>query len=186
MKNSHKILTELAWFVGFIALFYLLNSGGWIQWLFLQTGWYSPQPKTNIPAQIDADYNLQVLDLQGNSLHLNDLRGKTIFLNIWATWCPPCIAEMPGIESLYQKTKNQNLAFVMISVDEDPETARKFAKRKNYEIPIYFLQSKLPRLYSQNSIPRTYVISPAGKLVYSHQGIAQYDSPSFQAFLLGL
>jgi thiol-disulfide isomerase/thioredoxin len=186
MKNSSKILTELAWFIGFMGLFYLLNSGGWVQWLFLQTGLFSPQPKTDSPIIQAADYNLQVLDLEGNTINLNDLKGKTIFINIWATWCPPCLAEMPGIESLYQKTKQQNIAFVLISVDEDPEVVRKFVSRKKYKFPIYFLQSQLPHLYQHNSIPRTYVISPAGKLVYTHQGIAQYDSPSFHNFLLNL
>ncbi len=161
----------------------MLNSGGWIQWLFLQTGWFSPKPTSNEVSLPNAEYNLQLLDMGGNRLNFKDLQGKTIFLNIWATWCPPCIAEMPGIEALYQKTQKESIAFVLVSVDEDPEIVRRFMKRKKYEVPIYFLQSKLPTLYQHSSIPRTYVIDSKGKLAYKHHGIAQYDSQHFRDFL---
>lgn len=129
-----------------------------------------------------ADYNFYLTNVSGRRLSFEEFKGQTIFLNFWATWCPPCIAEMPDIEDLYQK-KGQEVAFVMISLDENRDKARAFVDRKGYDLPIYFLESGLPNTYDTHSIPTTYVISPSGKLVVENHGMAKYDSESFRLLL---
>jgi len=99
-----------------------------------------------------ADFNLELMDKDGNTRSLEDLKGKVIFMNLWATWCPPCIAEMPSIEKLY-KEMGQEVAFVMLSLDRNFETAKAFDKKKGYNLPIYAPASSLPAMYRQFLLP---------------------------------
>ncbi len=140
------------------------------------------QPMTNIQA---ADFNLQLLDIDGKVVSLEDLKGKVIFLNFWATWCPPCIAEMPNIAQLHEEMGDE-VAFVMLSLDDDFEKAKAFNKRKGFNLPIYALASPLPAMYESSAIPTTYVIDAAGNLALTHKGMADYDNKKFKAFLKSL
>lgn len=140
------------------------------------------QPMANIQA---ADFNLQLLDIDGKVVSLEDLKGKVIFLNFWATWCPPCIAEMPNIAQLHEEMGDE-VAFVMLSLDDDFEKATAFNKRKGFNLPIYALASPLPAMYESSAIPTTYVIDAAGNLALTHKGMADYDNKKFKAFLKSL
>lgn len=155
---------------------------GQIQRAVLATGIMQPEIEENAPK---ADYNLSLQALDGEYVSLADYKGKTIFINFWATWCPPCVAEMPDIESLYQKVGNE-VAFVMISLDKEPYKAKNFIDKKGFEMPVYFLASNLPKIYNPSSIPTTYVISPAGEIVVTRHGMAKYDTKDFIAFLRSL
>ena len=140
------------------------------------------QPMANIQA---ADFNLQLLDIDGKVVSLEDLKGKVIFLNFWATWCPPCIAEMPNIAQLHEEMGDE-VAFVMLSLDDDFEKAKAFNKRKGFNLPIYALASPLPAMYESSAIPTTYVLAAAGNLALTHKGMADYDNKKFKAFLKSL
>ena len=132
-----------------------------------------------------ADFNLMLMDEDGNTLSLADFKGKAIFMNMWATWCPPCIAEMPNINKLY-KEMGHDVAFVMISLDEDFETAKSFNNRKGFDLPIYTLQSRRPAMYQSTTVPTTYVISADGNLMLTHKGMANYNTSKFRSFLEGI
>ncbi len=132
-----------------------------------------------------ADFSLKLLDAKGHTKSLGDLKGKVVFMNMWATWCPPCIAEMPSINTLYGET-GDDVAFVMLSLDKDFEKAKAFNKRKGYDFPIYTLASNLPAMYQSSSIPTTYVIDADGNLAWSHKGMADYSDPEFKEFLYNL
>ena len=132
-----------------------------------------------------ADYNMKLIDKEGNTITLAAFKGKVIFLNIWATWCPPCVAEMPNIDKLHEEFGNE-VAFVMLSMDQDFEKAKAFDKRKGYDLPIYAQASNLPPMYQSSAIPTTYVIDAAGNLVLTHEGMADYDNTEFKEFLNSL
>lgn len=138
-----------------------------------------------MPEVTKADYNLKLLDRDGKTRSLEDFKGKVIFMNIWATWCPPCIAEMPGIDKLHEEMGDE-VAFVMLSFDQDFETAKDFDERKGYDLPIYAPASKLPAMYRSAAIPTTYVIDAKGNLALTHKGMADYSDPEFKKFLKGL
>ncbi|HET8839502.1 MAG TPA: TlpA disulfide reductase family protein [Flavobacteriaceae bacterium] len=114
---------------------------------------------------------------------LAQYEGKVIFINIWATWCAPCIAEMPGINDLYNDLKNENIQFVLFSVDDEFENALAFIKRKEYSFPIYHSGGNIPPLYQTGTIPTTFIIDTKGNLVLEHQGMANYNSDEFKNFL---
>ena len=110
---------------------------------------------------------------------------KLQVINFWATWCAPCIAEMPDIQSLYQKTGDQ-VEFVMISLDNTADKTWNFVDTKGFDFPVYRLSSRIPEVYERQVIPTTYVISPDGKIVAERHGMAKYDTDEFREFLVGL
>lgn len=129
-----------------------------------------------------AGFKMRTLD--GKTVSFESLKGKVIFMNIWATWCPPCIAEMPNIQRLYDKVGSDKIAFVMLSVDEGGvEKVQKFIDKKGYTLPVYLPMSQLPQEFYSNAIPTTFIISPDGKIVAKQEGMAEYDTKEVRDFL---
>lgn len=142
------------------------------------------------PAEANAPMvgaGFKMVDLNGKTVDFESLKGKVIFLNIWATWCPPCIAEMPNIHSLYKKMDPNKVAFVMLSVDEGGMAkVKKFIDKKGYTFPVYMPASEFPQAFYSNAIPTTFIISPAGKIMAKHEGMAEYDTKEVRDYLNGL
>ncbi|RSK31244.1 TlpA family protein disulfide reductase [Hymenobacter metallilatus] len=128
-------------------------------------------------------HNLPLTTLDGKSVNLRDLKGKVVFVNLWASWCPPCVAEMPGIQALYTKVDPRKVAFVMISLDENPAKAQAMLRRQNYTFPVYFPAGPLAPPFDSNSIPSTIILDPDGQVAARHDGMAEYDTPEFKAAL---
>jgi thiol-disulfide isomerase/thioredoxin len=126
----------------------------------------------------------RMTDLNGQVVSFESLRGKVIFLNIWATWCPPCVAEMPNVQRLYEKVGSDKIAFVMLSVDQGGvEKVQKYITRKGYTFPVYLPYSQLPQEFYSPAIPSTFIISPEGKIVARQEGMADYNTPEMREFL---
>jgi peroxiredoxin len=110
-----------------------------------------------------SDFTLS--DLQGKSWNLRDLRGKVVLLNFWATWCPPCRKEMPDLESLYLKFKDQGFVVLAIS-DEDVAKVNPFLAERNITYPILLDPGrKVNEEFEIEGIPKSFVYDRAGKLV---------------------
>ncbi len=118
-------------------------------------------------------------DLDGNRVSFSEFKGQPIFLNFWATWCPPCLAEMPSIQRLYNEYNNR-MAFVLIS-SEKTDVLREFIQEENYTMPIYHLKSDLPDVLSSRSIPASFLITPEGKIVMKKQGAAKWDGKNVKS-----
>lgn len=205
MENKNKKKTWLQYGIFAVVAITLYATGmhteviGFAQRGLLATGLMNPdveeitqvrdsESKNEFTALADltkADFNLKLLDADGNTKSLEELKGKVIFMNMWATWCPPCIAEMPSIDKLHEEMGDE-VAFVMLSLDQDFEKAKAFDKRKGYDLPIYALASNLPAMYQSSSIPTTFIIDAKGSLVLTHKGMADYSDPKFKKFLNGL
>lgn len=133
------------------------------------------------------DYSFQIQTLDGKVMELSELKEKVIFLNEWATWCAPCIAEMPGIQDLYDKIgDHENIAFVMLSLDHDMKKVNRYINKKAYTFPIFTPASDVPVEFQSKSIPTTYVISQEGKIVSKTVGMAKYNTDKFESFMLDL
>jgi thiol-disulfide isomerase/thioredoxin len=124
---------------------------------------------------------LQFSDLEGNAIELDDFEGKAIFLNLWATWCRPCIMEMPSIEQAYQELKEEGYVFLAASY-EDPEKIREFADKQDFTFPFIHLKSDMQALGVQ-SIPTTYIYNESGEVVARIIGSREWDSPELMARL---
>lgn len=130
-----------------------------------------------------ADFSLNLINSKGEQVAMEELRGKVIFMNVWATWCPPCIAEMPGINKLYKDVDKENVAFIMLSVDQDFQKAIDYNNRKGYDFEVYKTTGGMPQMYNSQSIPTTYVIDSEGNLVLTHMGMGDYNTKDFKKFL---
>ncbi|AII54351.1 TlpA family protein disulfide reductase [Hymenobacter sp. APR13] len=128
-------------------------------------------------------HNLALTTPDGKAVNLRELQGKVVFVNLWASWCPPCVAEMPGIHALYKKMDPRKVAFVMISLDENPAKAQAMLKRQGYTFPVYFPAGPLAPPFDSNSIPSTVILDPDGQVAARHDGMAEYDTPEFKAAL---
>lgn len=161
---------------------------GFLQRGILATGIMNPDLENGADLAVNetypkADFSMNLINSKGERVAMEELRGKVIFLNIWATWCPPCVAEMPGINKLYKDVDKDKVAFIMLSVDQDFQKALDFNSRKGYDFEVYAPAGGLPSLYQSSSIPTTYVIDANGKLVLTHTGMGDYNTKKFREFL---
>ena len=169
--------------------------------IFAYTGWHKPlivqlqkamiytgllSPDTTNPPVVSNHgiYQLQFIDEEGNVHQLQEFEGQVIFINFWATWCPPCRAEMPGIDNLFKEMQNPELKYLIITMEQDFEKARNFKAKEGFQFPIFQLVGRLPNIYAHSSsIPRSYVINKNGEMIMRHVGLADYDSKKFKSFL---
>jgi len=123
----------------------------------------------------------------GRTIDLARLKGKVVFLNFWTTWCPPCIAEMPSINRLYEKLKeNKDLVFVLADADGKLERSTAFMKKKNFALPVYIPASPIPAQLFRGSLPTTVIINKNGRIVFAHEGMADYNTPEMEKALKDL
>lgn len=123
------------------------------------------------------DFTLE--DLSGKKVQLSSLKGKVILINFWATWCPPCRAEMPGMEKLYQTMKS-NPDFVLLAVDsqEDPAVVKAFIEKNKYNFPVLLDQDgAVTAQYSVRAYPTTYLIDRQGRVIGGLVGARAWETP---------
>lgn len=106
---------------------------------------------------------------------------KPIVINFWATWCPPCVAEMPSFQKLYEDYENK-VTFLFIS-GEDFETMEKFSKQYNLTLPLFKSQNTIPQELDGQALPTTYVLDNQRKLIVKHVGSADWNSTKFRETL---
>lgn len=131
------------------------------------------------------NYDFIVKDLQGNKINFDQYKGKVVFLNLWATWCSPCRAEMPGIQKLYDKMDHDQIIFVMLSIDKDVNKDKviKFINDRSFSFPAFMPSGYLSNQLNVPSIPTTFVISKEGKIVVKEVGMKNYDTNKFKKLL---
>jgi peroxiredoxin len=123
------------------------------------------------------DYDFSLEDLNGNTVTLSDLKGKKVFLNFWATWCPPCRGEMPDIEKLYQETKDTDLVIIAVNVGEDKKTVQNFIAKNKYNFTVLLdTKGEVSQLYQVTGIPTSYFIGTGGYLNDAATGAVSYES----------
>ena len=125
--------------------------------------------------KIFTDYQWQLQDLDGTMLKLEDTKTKKVLLvNFWATWCPPCIAEMPSLQRLYDDYDDK-IQFVFVS-NESAEKIKSFLIKKGFTMPIYNKYNTMPKVFDVSKIPTTFIISKGGQIVVEETGITDWNS----------
>jgi thiol-disulfide isomerase/thioredoxin len=115
------------------------------------------------------DFKLK--DLKGNDVSLSDFKGKKVFLNFWATWCPPCRKEMPEMEAYYQKIKDSDVVMLVVNLGENKSTVENFIKDNKYNFPVLLdTDNKAAVDYRIASIPTSFFIDKDGNIIFRHIG----------------
>ena len=122
--------------------------------------------------------------LAGDTLSLADLRGEVVLVNVWATWCPPCRAEMPSLERLYRQLGPRGLRVVAVSVDNRAAADAVVAFVEEYGISFTILHDpddRVGAVFRNIGVPETYLVDREGRLVRRWRGAVDGDSPEFRA-----
>ena len=131
--------------------------------------------------QLTPDFEL--LDLQGQKVRLSGYRGKVVVLNFWATWCPPCIEEMPSLNRFRRSFASRGVVVVAVSVDEDEQALRRFVA--DHQIEMVILRDpgrRVSVLYQTYKYPETYILDRRGRLVQKWIGPRDWDDPRLLVF----
>lgn len=181
---SNIITYLLAVFV--MAMFISPNFKASVIQSLMKVGLFSPSIPKNGKAESKNVKAPEVKFMDSNNFPVStsSMKGEVIFINFWATWCPPCIAEMPSIEALYQQfSHSDQINFLMVDADNDPIKANGFMKKKGFTFPVYYPTDQLPQVYFAGSLPTTVIINKKGEIVYNHQGAADYNSEKMIDFV---
>jgi thiol-disulfide isomerase/thioredoxin len=114
-------------------------------------------------------------------INFKDTRGKVVFVNFWATWCPPCIAEMPSLQSLYNDY-NDKVLFIF-STSDDFETIKAFKEKHKFSFNVYRHSRNIPKELETSSIPRTFIINKNGEIVVDESGAVDWNSEKVRSQL---
>jgi thiol-disulfide isomerase/thioredoxin len=164
-----------------VILFFVLNTDAksWVLRQVIATGVLNTAIKKDAPIKQQAGTNFSFSSPEGNTLTSSTLQGKVVFINFWASWCPPCRAEMPSLNSLYLTLKNDNrFVFLFVSEDDDRTKASQYLKKNNFSIPVYYRNQVSPEMFS-GTLPTTIVLDKKGNIVMKHTGLAGYDNEKF-------
>lgn len=186
--NKSNVINGLLGALILVVLFVPSAKALMIQGL-MKVGLFSPDTsidykKGNENIQSESLAGVRFKDAAGKVVDLGDLKGKVIFINFWATWCPPCLAEMPSVNKLYEQFKGDDaVVFIMVDADSDFAKAKKYMDRKGYQMPVYAVASRIPQQLFAGSLPTTVVLDKHGRLSYHEVGAADYGNKKFVDFI---
>lgn len=190
-ERVNKYLSRSPWKIGTDAIFWVLiilllipdTRAGFLTVVSkVRTAVFQSDLKPVNGALLNGEANSwSLVDLDGKHAELGDFAGEVILLNFWATWCPPCRAEMPSLEKLYQDYGTK-VRFLLVS-NEDPEPLTAFMEQKKYSFPVWLNLSAPPPALKTNSIPTTFIMNKEGRIVFSKSGAFDWNSKKVRDFL---
>ena len=135
-----------------------------------------PMPAANMAPEIN------VIDMNGEKRTLQDLKGKFVLVNFWATWCNPCKVEMPLLENLHQTLKSDKFTVLGLHVGPGPENIEEFKKLMPISFPIY-VDMELEVNWGVPGLPTTFLLNPEGRLIYRAVGKREFASDDMINFI---
>lgn len=122
-----------------------------------------------MPGRLAPDFTLATLD--GTAITLSELKGQVALINIWATWCPPCRAEMPVIQATYERFRDQGFTVLAVDLQEDPRTVAAFMQRYGLTFPALLdLDGKVSATYRSTALPSSYFVDRQGVIRAVYRG----------------
>src|SRR3990172_6037143 len=139
------------------------------------------QGEPSIAGRLAPDF---AMELDGKAMRLADLRGKVVVLNFWASWCPPCVEEMPSLIALHKRIENQGGLVLGISLDDDQAAYERFLTEHKIAFPTYLDARKaIPPIYGTAMYPETYILSRDGRIARKVVGPQDWTSPEMLSVL---
>ncbi len=153
--------------IGILVVVVAVGVAGFFGYIYYSQSEGISEAASKIGTQAD-DFVVETMD--GKQVKLSDYKGKTVFVNFWATWCPPCVGELPEFEAVYPEYKDK-IQFLIVSTDTDKSKAVEFIKEKGYTMPFFWDNGKAAsKVYSIQAIPTSILIGEDGKILNMHLG----------------
>lgn len=187
--------------ISFIAIAILLvflispDAKAWLSQGLMKLGLFKPdltelrttEATDNTVSASRAIRSVYFEDGDNNRIDAANLQGKVVFINFWATWCPPCIAEMPSINKLYDVYgDNDNVVFLIVDVDNKYEQSVQFMKDKKLSLPVHVPAGEIPGDWLGGAIPTTVILDKTGAIAARHEGMADYSRKEVINFIQDL
>ncbi len=128
------------------------------------------------------DFDIELRGINTENTNLKSLKNKTLFLNFWGTWCPPCRKEWPTIQAMYDSRKDK-MNFALIAMQDQEENVRKFLKENNYTVPVYIVESPISESILPKVFPTTFLIDKNGKILLKEDAYKDWNSESSLQFI---
>ena len=140
---------------------------------------FAGQSMTAIPGKVVAP-DFELIDTDGNTHRLSDYRGKTVIINFWTTWCPPCREEIPSMNRAYEVLADENVEILAINMGEDEDTIFIFTADYPADFPLLLdREGAVIAEWPVKGLPTTYVVAPDGSIAYRAIGGREWDDPAF-------
>jgi len=181
LKNElKKRWLSILFYALIIVFLFSPDAKSWLLKQVVSTGLLKAEIKKDSDKNTSEAVTFSYTDAKGEPATTADLKGKVVFINFWASWCPPCRAEMPSLKNLYQKFKDDDrFVFLFMNEDEDKNKAIEYLEKNSFTIPLFYSSGNVPREIFSGSLPTTIVLDKEGKIVLKHQGMAGYDTEGF-------
>ena len=178
-SSRFKIITDFLFYL-LIVLMIIPGTRKSLSEIFIRMTMFRPKVKTESLTEVlsSSDNNVVIQDNNGKNYLIGDFKGEVILINFWATWCPPCRAEMPSFQKLYNDY-GKKMRFLFIA-DDNREKVQKFMTEFNYQLPVYFLGSAVTQTFNIRSIPTTFLINKKGEILVTKKGAANWNSKDFR------
>ncbi len=142
------------------------------------------QPGSGLAVQGELAPGFTVRNQAGKEYSLSGFLGKVVLVNFWATWCPPCLDEMPSLEQLQRRMQNQPFVIMALTVDDSWEPVNQFMQQHHFTLPVYAdFDKQISTLYGTHKYPETYILDKKGKVAYKVVGQKDWISAETLKFL---
>ncbi len=142
---------------------------------------FSPSETSEDERETLQDYQWSLISLDSEEIDFLQSKGKVAIINFWATWCPPCIAEMPSFQKLYDDYGSEVDFYFVTS--EKSERVKRFLDKNQYSFPVYLQSFEAPEQLQSVVLPTTYVITKNGKIAINETGVADWNSKKIRKLL---
>ena len=132
-----------------------------------------------------ADYRWTVRPLDGEPVALEAFRGRVLFINLWASWCAPCVRELETFERLRHRLADTGVEFLLVAA-EGEAPVRRFLRRYRYDLPFYLEEERIPPAFGMRGLPTSWVVDRGGRIALLRHGEAVWDTDRVEAFLRSL
>lgn len=156
------------------------DAKAWVMRQMISTGLFNSKIEEKTKESSLVPPNFSVKNENGEITETSQLRGKVVFINFWASWCPPCRAEFPSVQKLYDRYRsNENMVFLTVNLDDELILGKNYLQKEKFTIPFLVPDSSIPKELYNGSIPATTVLDKTGKIRMHHSGMADYSKDSF-------
>ena len=132
-----------------------------------------------------ADYDWTIRPLGGEPVALDVFRGNVLFINLWASWCTPCIREMETIERLGERLADTGIRFLIVAAEEE-RAVRRHLRRHSYDLPIYIEVDPIPPAFGLRGLPTSWIVDREGRIVVLQHGEAVWNTDEVERFVRAL